>query len=205
MSTTPCRFLRRVTGNVRGASAGNVGALLRRSIARARGNELALLPVTEQPYSYQAMGTSAFEAAVRADIEAHPPVMDAAEREGIALAAIERANVADRFPHPDDLADGLALVVLRTSSPRSQQLAFDDGVISVQRRALWPTHEFLAVAHELAENLLIPYRHSHGDVWLLALALLMPRDVLHLLTYYVPWCPAWAIELREEMMQARAA
>lgn len=141
---------------------------------------------------------------MRADIEAHPPVMDPAEREGIALATIELANISDRFPHPDDLAEGLALVVLRTSGPRVHQLAFDDGVVSV-RRSQWALHECLAVAHELAEHLLIPYRHSHGDVWLLALALLMPRDVLHLLAYYVPWCPAWAIELREEMMQARAA
>ena len=43
------------------------------------------------------------EAEVRADIQRHPPVMDAAEREGVALEAIARSNLPDLFPHPDDL------------------------------------------------------------------------------------------------------
>ena len=147
------------------------------------------------------------EAAVRADIEAHPPVMDAAEREGIALALIAKANLPDLFPDPDDLAQATATVTLRTNVPSEGQLAFDDQVVSVKRSARWHAEELLALFHELAEDALRPYRHSHGDVWLCALALAIPRDVLDLVGFYRQRIPEWAVALREEAYAdaARAA
>lgn len=149
---------------------------------------------------------SALEEAVRGDLEAHPPVMDAGVREGIALAAHDRAALLARFPSATLLAAGLQVVLLWHRATLGGQAFLGADVVSVRPRRKDPEEEALAIFHELAELLLDREgRHySHGDVWLLALALAIPRDRVHLVLFYRQKIPPWAVAIRLETTRAIA-
>ena len=145
-------------------------------------------------------GRTAFEDAVRADLAAHPPVMDEALREGLALEAHARACLPLWFPAPEDLAAALGLVVLRDRACLPGQVAFGGGVVAVRPRGRASLDEGLGVLHELAHHLLGDRHHSHGDVWLLALALGVPRDRVERVGLYRVRMPGWAVGIRLEML-----
>lgn len=143
---------------------------------------------------------------ILADIERHPPVMDPWVREGIAVAAHADANLPLWFPSGEVLAEALGYVISKSRWAGDDQARLFERMLVLSSRASANDNSF-AAHHEVAHDRVKRHHHTHGDVWLLALALAMPGDRLHMIGTLRPAVPSWAIALRLRFWEelARAA
>lgn len=118
---------------------------------------------------------------IREEVEGSPLTVDAALLEGIAEHVHEARDRA-----VEDFAESLAAGQgVKVSTDRGFPDGFD-GLCDVESRAVIvrPSRDAalltLRILHELAHLLLqeLGWRHGHGDVWHLTLALAAPRSTL---------------------------
>lgn len=141
------------------------------------------------------------------EIAGDPPMLDCQELEQLAQAAHDRAGEGNALHlagstgltiRIDWLPPGVEGVVVDLDEP-GQRLAV------IRRRRDWRRVN-VAIYHETAHHILAGKTHSHGDVWLLTLALLCPREMVRRLRRAGEWSLGflmWRIEGTRWALSAR--
>ena len=139
----------------------------------------------------------------------HRAIVDASRRvapehvEGIAAEVHHRAGLHHPHPVPDLLAERLGFEVWREPGAPCGSAVLLGGVLVI-RASHDARREGLSVLHEIAHRALRG-EHSHGDVWLLTLALAVPPEVAHRPARELrprAWVPGWAVDLRLAIRRA---
>jgi hypothetical protein len=127
-----------------------------------------------------------------AELRGDAPLVDHRDLEALARAVRLRSMDCDAI----GIAESLALHVAFTSLPTGVDAVLVDQRIFV-RRLRSQARTSLLILHECAHHALKHRAHSHGDVWMLSLALAMPTGLPAARRILLP---AWANSIRSEVV-----
>jgi hypothetical protein len=156
---------------------------------------------------------------IREEMQGDPPRIDRGTIEGLAEHAYDarEADPAGRF-HRDSargiaLGQGVEVATDGTLPLGCDGLAVLELLLVIVRPSTDSATEALRILHELAHLILqrLGWRHSHADVWILALAMGAPRSMLRAQRQIdgvglaaLSRLPAWAAAERLDMHAAAA-